>query len=603
MLTILTEDKEILIMGTNWNLDSIYTSFDDVNFQKDREQLDALIIQLNNWAKEHTKDYSQVKEKLESYIKNSEVFTDLISTLYGFVSLKLSVDSNHAEASKYQPVILAKLSETAEAEAKVGKWIGGISDLDQVIASSELLSQHAFFIREIVRAQKHMLSDKEEGILAQMRNNGSSAWVTYKNKLIATHKVNLEIEGQMKQVPLTEVLNMAYDAKKETRKKAYEAELASYQQIEQGLAAALNAIKGEVLTVVGMRGYESPLHMTLETSRMDKQTLDAMLEAMEESMPVFRSYLRRKAEKLGYTNGLPWYEMYAPVIEKEMPYPYEEGKNFVVKNFRSFSEHLAAYAKRAMDEAWIDVYPKEGKVGGAFCAGVKRLGESRILLNYGNTLGDVITMAHELGHGFHNECLKDETHLNSDYPMPLAETASTLCETIVKKAAIKEATDEEKLMILENELSDCTQVIVDIYSRYLFESMFFEKRKEGFVSVDEIKELMLEAQRKAYGDGLDPNYLHPYMWTWKSHYYYADSNFYNFPYAFGLLFAKGLYAQYEKDPVNFPGQYEQLLALTGKANIYDVVRSVDLDVRDKAFWKRSLQTIEEDIRVFLTLTK
>lgn len=212
-------------------------------------------------------------------------------------------------------------------------------------------------------------------------------------------------------------------------------------------------------------------------------------------------------------------------------------------------------------------------------------------------------MAHELGHGFHGECLKNESILNSNYPMPIAETASTFCETIIKKAAIKDATEKEALSILETEISDCTQVIVDIYSRFLFEKSVFEKRKESALTVERIKELMLNAQKEAYGDGLDENYLHPYMWAWKPHYYDANYNYYNFPYAFGLLFAKGLYAEYLKKGSDFVGEYERLLSITGKNKIADITKEVGIDIHDKEFWKNSLKTIEEDIEKFIMISK
>ena len=247
--------------------------------------------------------------------------------------------------------------------------------------------------------------------------------------------------------------------------------------------------------------------------------------------------------------------------------------------------------------------PREGKVGGAFCANLHFIKESRVLLNYGESFSDVVTMAHELGHGFHGECLNNEYTLNSEYPMPIAETASTFCETIIKKAAIKEANKEEALAILESEISDCTQVIVDIYSRFLFEKALFEKRKESALTVEEIKNLMLNAQKEAYGDGLDPEYLHPYMWTWKPHYYYVDSNFYNFPYAFGLLFAKGLYAEYLKRGDEFPAEYEKLLSITGKNKLADITKVMGIDIHNKEFWRNSLKTIEEDIEKFIELSK
>ena len=596
------EEKKQMENSMDWSLNELYDSFKGEAYQEDLKKLGILIKEITAASDDIVKDHKDEREKLEKYISLSEQISLLFERLGVYAELIVSVNAKDELANKYADIIDQKKSELCEPETKVSKWISEIKDLDGIIESSERLKEFRFFIKEIAEQSKYLLSEKEEVIIAKMKNTGSTAWVNYKNLLISTHKVELEQEGVKQELPLTVVLNMAYDKDKEVRKKAYEAEIESYKKIEEGIAAALNGIKGEVLTISKMRGYESPLDMTLKDSRMDQKTLDAMLTAMKENMPLFRKYLRRKAELLGYENGLPFYEMYAPVIDKEMKYSYKEGKAFVEKQFRSFDKELGDYAKKAMEQRWIDVLPKEGKVGGAFCCAVHSIGESRVLLNYGDNFGDTITMAHELGHGYHGECLKNESILNTNYPMPLAETASTFCETIVKKAAIKEGSKEEAFAILETEISDATQVIVDIYSRYLFEKAVFEKREESPLTVKEIKELMCEAQREAYGEGLDPEYLHPYMWTWKSHYYYADANFYNFPYAFGLLFAKGLYAQYLKDPKGFPGKYKELLAVTGKMRIEDVTRTIGIDVTSADFWNDSLKIIADDINEFIRLS-
>lgn len=336
---------------------------------------------------------------------------------------------------------------------------------------------------------------------------------------------------------------------------------------------------------------------------MSQKTLDVLLKTMQKALPLFERFYLLKAQALGYQNGLPWYELYAPLGKSDKEYPYEEGCQYVIKQFSTFSSHLGEFAKKAIENEWLDVYPREGKVGGAFCHNLHSIGESRFLLNYGNQFSDVVTMAHELGHGFHGECLNNEYAINSDYPMPIAETASTFCETIVKKAALKEVDVQEKLNILETELTDCAQVIVDIYSRFLFESRFIEQRENGPLSVDEIKGLMIQAQKEAYGHGLDYNYLHPYMWTWKPHYYEADYAFYNFPYAFGLLLAKGLYGLYQKQGSSFANTYEKFLSLTGKNDLVDVGKSVGIDLESEAFWQNSIDMIKEDIDLFENLLK
>ena len=588
-------------MSDNWSLKELYTSFTSKEFLEDLDKVDKSINDLKVFSENLTGESDNLKS-LEDIINKLENIYLLISKVASFASLTVSADSKNVEGRKYLDVINNKNSLLAEPLTKIYKWIASIENIDEIINKSTLLKNHEFIIKEIINKNKYMLSDKEEAIIAKMRTTGSDAWSNYKDYLISTHKVDINVDGKEESLPLTVVLNMAYSKDPEVRKKAYEAEIKSYSKIEEGVAAALNGIKGEVITTSELKGYKSPLHMTLEESRMDEDILNAMLTSIKESLPTFRKYLKRKAEILGHKNGLPFYDLYAPVIEKEMKFTFEEGKAFVEKNFRKFSDNLADFVLKAFENNWLDVYPKEGKVGGAFCASIKDIKESRRLLNYGNSFSDVVTMAHELGHGFHGECLNNETMLNSEYPMTLAETASNFCEILIKKSAVKEASKEEAFAILEAEISDCNQVIVDIYSRFLFESEVFEKRKESSLSVEEISNAMLNAQKEAYGDGLDSNYLHKYMWTWKPHYYYANANFYNFPYAFGNLFAKGLYAEYLKRGSSFCKEYEELLAVTGKNMVADVTKIMDIDVHDVNFWRNSLKLIEEDIEKFISLS-
>ena len=590
-------------MSLNWSLKELYPSFESQEFKIDMDKLTNKINEVNEWANEIVKDNNDILVKLEEYIKRYSKLTELISKIGAFIELSISVNTKDTEALRYSDIFEKKLTHMVEASTKVERYISTIDNIEHIIEKSELLKAHEYVLKSIVEQSKYLLSDKEESIIANMKNTGSNAWSKLKDNLISSLMVEIKENDEVKEYPLTVVLNMAEDKSEEVRKRAYEAEIASYKKVEEGVAAALNGIKGEVLTVCDFRGYKSPLEKTLLDSRMDEESLNAMLDAMKESLPVFRKYLRRKAEMLGHKNGLPFYDLYAPISNADMKFTYDEGAKFVVKNFRTFSDNLGDFAQKAIDNNWIDVEPREGKVGGAFCAGLHFIGESRILLNYGGSFGDVVTMAHELGHGFHGECLKNEAILNSEYPMPIAETASTFCETLIKKAAIKEANKDEALAILEAEICDCTQVIVDIYSRFLFEKSVFEARKESALTVSQIKELMLEAQREAYGDGLDQEYLHPYMWAWKPHYYDADYNYYNFPYAFGLLFAKGLYAEYLKKGESFTSEYERLLSITGKNKIADITKEVGIDIHNKEFWRNSLKTIEEDIEKFIELSK
>ena len=287
--------------------------------------------------------------------------------------------------------------------------------------------------------------------------------------------------------------------------------------------------------------------------------------------------------------------------KSDTTYSLEEAKEYLVNNFGKFSPDMADMMKEAFENEWIDFYPKKGKEGGAFCAGVSSIKQSRILTNYDGYFGSIRTLAHELGHAFHNVQIQDHRMLNQDYPMPVAETASTFNETHLVKAALKEATGEEKLNLLENSLMEHTQVIVDIYSRYLFETSVFEQCQDKFLMAEDCKNLMIEAQKKAYGDGLDSNYLHPYMWACKSHYYSSGLSFYNFPYAFGGLFALGLYSKFEKEGADFVPKYKAMLHATPVCTVEQAAAMEGIDLTTPDFWRQSLAQIEELVEEFCKL--
>lgn len=583
-------------MKTEWILDTIYPSIESDEYKCDIETLKSYIQDFNVFATKGILDERSEKDKLEYYISKMQAFNFTARKLMGYCSLRTSINTSDKEATKQMDVLDTIINESVVAMTKLSQWVSQL-DIEELSKESELIKEHQFVLQEIKDQVKYQLSENEEMIIAMMKQTGSTTFERLKDELIAGHTV--EFEGQ--NLPLTMILNKAYDGDEKVRKAAYEAEIASYKKIEDGLAACLCGIKGEVLTECKLRGYKNPLEMTLLDSRMDQETLDAMLEAIKEYLPVFREYMKCKGKYLGYDQGVPFYDLYAPVTEEKKPYTYEEACEYILDHFKQFDDSLYQMAKRAIENGWIDVESRSGKVSGAFCAGVPSLKESRVLLNFSHSFDSVVTMAHELGHAYHNECAKNESILNLNSPMPLAETASTFNETILKKAAMSELSDDEALAVLEAEISGCNQVIVDIYSRFLFESSLFEARKNGPLSAGEICELMEKAQIESYGDGLDPNYRHPYMWTWKPHYYYASANFYNFPYAFGQLFAKGLYAMYVKEKESFIPVYKQLLASTGKMNIADVCASVGIDVRNVDFWRSSLEMIKEDVDLFITL--
>lgn len=586
-----------------WSLKELYPSFDSEEFKEDSEKILKMIEEINLFAKENLIDHTNGKEKIERYLHYNIEITKLISKVLGFSNLNMAVDARNEVARENFSRIAMKLTELTRPEVLFQKFILGEDKFDQYIEESPLLKEHEFYLQEAKKNAGFMLSEGEEILISKLSSTGSKAWTNLQNIITSTLLVDMVIDGKEVKLPLPAVRNLAYDKDEKVRKAAYEAELLAYAKIEESSAAALNGIKGEVITITGTRGYASPLEETLISSRMDESILEAMFVAIRESLPYFEEYLKRKAKLLGHANGLPFYDLFAPIGEVQRNFTYEEAIAFVVKNFNTFSDRLGSFAQNAYDKNWLDIEPRDGKRGGAFCSNLHAIGESRVMSNFDGSFSNMTTLAHELGHGYHGFNLKDESILNSSYPMPIAETASIFCETIVVNAALNEADEKEALTILEQSISDACQVIVDIYSRYLFETELFKVREDHPLSVNELKAMMLNAQKEAYGFGLDPEVLHPYMWLNKTHYYSAGRNFYNFPYAFGLLFSKGLYAEYLKRGEGFVAEYDKLLASTGKSTVKDIALTMGIDITKPDFFRASLEIVKEDIKKFLSLTE
>ncbi len=583
-------------MNERWNLDVIYSGFTDPAFEQDLATLKEKIAAFQALIK--TLPEADPLKSLRSGMELQEQISLVGGKLAEYASLRQAADARDSEAGSQIGRVMAVLSTMAGSEAAFKEWASKLPDLMELVEKDEVLAQYRFLFANMKKSSKYLLSVQAEEVMAKLRLSGSSAWSDLQSYLTST--VPVAYNGET--TNLSVIRNLAYDADKDVRKKAYEAELACYDRIKDAVAFALNSIKLQTISDCQLRGYSSPLERTLEHSDMKKQTLDAMLGAMEEYLPKFWQYLKAKAKALGYEKGLPWYELFAPMGKSTTKFTTQQAKDFLVEQFAGFNPEEADMIARAFDEEWIDFYPREGKSGGAFCAGVECIGQSRILTNYDGAFGDVVTLAHELGHAYHNHCIREHRPLNHDYSMPLAETASTFNECVVMASAIgKAADDQERLALIESQLQDATQIICDIYSRFRFEARVFENREDTFMHANTLCSYMLDAQRQCYGDGLDPAYMHPYMWVCKSHYY--GPTFYNFPYAFGGLFARGLYAQYEKEGKDFIAKYNKLLYTTPVATAEDTAKVADIDLTDKDFWRGALQTIADQIDLFCRIVQ
>lgn len=582
-------------MNECWNLNPIYTGFDDPRFEEDLQALRRTVRDLEELTQHLTGDSAAL---LKRGLTLQERLQELAEKLLCYAELRQAACTTDAEAGSKIGKIMGVYSDSAAPVAAFEGWLAAIPDLDSLIASDPLFEEYRFILERKKLGSLHLLPGIGEKVMAKLKISGSNAWAELQQYLTSTVKVTYRGE----EINLSAVRNLAYSAEAEVRKDAYEAELACYRAIEDSVAYALNSLKLETLNECELRGYESPLARTLEQSNMEKKTLDAMFAAIDQKLPMFRRYLKAKAHALGYENGLPWYDLFAPMGKSSTRFTTQDARDYLVELFSHFDDELSGMVARAFDEEWIDFYPRSGKAGGAFCSGVSCIGQSRILTNFDGTLGDVVTLAHELGHAFHNQCIADHRPLNHDYSMPVAETASTFNECVVMNHAIAQAADDaEKLNLIESQLQDVTQIIVDIYSRYRFEDAVLRRRKEEFMGAAELCRIMLQAQADSYGDGLDSALRHPYMWLCKSHYY--GSTFYNFPYAFGGLFARGLYAKYAQEGASFVPIYKKLLHTTTVATAEDAAKVAGIDLTDKEFWLSALAEVEEKIDMFCALVE
>ena len=581
-------------MKTNWDLTVFYKDFDDPEFKDDLarlpKEIDAFTAAIAAPAEDEVK-------KLVSLVHQEEALSNLFERLSLMIELTLSVDANNKAANAAMAPLMRAVMGSSLASNAFSRYLASLENLDAIIDADDELKARAFALREAAEDAKHQLPEALEKPVLKMQLSGGEAFSHLRDKLDAT----LLVDYGGKQIPLSAVRALAYDGDADTRRRAYEAELASYKKIELPMSFCLNNIKAEGETMAALKGYKGVLDMALAHSRMDEKTLEAMWTAIREALPEVREYFKAKGRLLGHENGLPFYDLFAPVGQSTRTYTVEEARALLLDLFGKFCPEMGEMMRTAFDEGWIDMYPREGKSGGAFCSGYYAKNISRVMTNFAGSASDVSTLAHELGHAFNNRMLHHKPIMMTETPMPLAETASTFNETLLISQLLKTATPEEELTLLDSCLTEQTQTMVDIYSRFLFEQKVVAAQADHALDVDELKETMLWAQEQSYGDGLDPEYRHPYMWACKSHYYSTSVHFYNFPYAFGGLFARGLYARYEKEGEAFVPVYCDLLSRFGSDTIANVTASVGIDVTTPDFWREAVESVLVQVRRFVEL--
>lgn len=588
------------ISAPRWDMTNVYPALDSKQFKNAVKKYKTLLDELEAFFKKSAKadgktDPKKLGKILGEAVDRLNTIFELGGTIGPYIYAFISTDSRDKNAMRVLSEFEQMNVQANVLQTKFVAWAGklGKPAIKKAAKTNAAVKAHEFTLLEAAEQSKYLMSETEEILAAELTLSGGNAFGKLQGTLTSQMTVDFELDGKVQKLPMPALINLRSHPDESVRRRGYEAENQAWEGVKETLAACLNGVKGETLTLDKKRGREDAVHASIDAARMDRETLNAMLGAMKDSFPMFERYFLHKAKLLG-KEKLAWWDLFAPMGKTDKVYSWDEARDFIVENFNKFSPDLGAFAKRTFDKNWIDGEQREGKRGGAFCMGVASVKESRILANFDGSFDQVSTLAHEIGHAFHNECAyeADKTQLQQNTPMTLAETASIMCETIATEAALEQTTDpQEVLAILEAQLNNASQVVVDIYSRYLFEKEVFERRAKAELSSDEINDIMERAQKATYGAGLDEKYLQKFMWTWKPHYYTSGFSFYNYPYAFGLLFATGLYAIYQKRGADFVPDYKNLLASTGEAPAAELAERFGINIRSKKFWADSLAII------------
>lgn len=588
----------------HWDLTNIYPSIDSKEFTASladtTKNIDKLEKLLNSFeSAESSKE--TFSESALSVIRQYEAIIDGYETAAAYANACLTVDTTNRKS-------IFGLNKAEE----VGVKVQGISVLfrkfiqdneTQILKLTEdgaILEEYRFVLDETITEAKHMMSPEMENLASDLNRTGSDAFSRLQESISSL--ASAEIDGEKKTV--IELRTLATSEDRNLRKKAYDAEISVWKEHEVAFAAALNGVKGSCITLEKRRGWNDPLEHAAFLSRVNMKVIDSLVGTIEKNFSIFRRYMHAKAKALKL-NRLAYWDLFAPIGKSSKNWTYDEARRFIVQQYTAFNPKQGEFVSNAFDKHWIDPFPVAGKTGGAYDTYIPSVKESRVFANFNNDYDGVFTLSHELGHAWHDHIVSTQPALLRAYPMTLAETASIFGEYIVFKGAVEQATGLEKAILIENYLSGANQTCVDILARFYFEKELFAQRAEGELVPNQLCSIMVEAQKKAYGDGLDPSTIHPYMWAVKGHYYNADYSFYNYPYAFGQLFGLGLYKEARKHESDHPF-YEDLnriLSITGKYDAMKVASAGGCNIEDPAFWQEGLDIVAEYVNQFEKLVK
>ena len=487
------------------------------------------------------------------------------------------------------------------------KKLVAIPDEDwQNLLQDPELKEVSFALNEIRDQGKRLLSEEEEKIITDLNKDGLAAWSSLYDTAVSIMTIPFtDKEGKTTEFSVGQAMNRMYaDPDPEVRKQLFENWEAAWTKFAPIFADTLNHLDGYRITLQKAHKREHYLDEPLEYNRMSKETLDAMWTAVANHKQPFIEFLQQKAKIFGMEK-LGWQDVDAPVAfggAKPPRFTYDEACDFVIENFATFGPKLSSFAKNALENRWVEAEDRPNKRPGGYCEELPEFEESRIFMTFTGSTSDASTLAHELGHAFHSFVMRDLPALNQQYAMNVAETASTFAETIIGNATVANAkTKEEKITLLNAKMENATAMFLNIHARFLFENAFYAERSKGIVSEQRLNELMVNAQKEAYGDSLSA--YHPHFWCSKLHFFIDDVPFYNFPYTFGYLFSLGIYAEFLKNPNGFEDKYIALLRDTGSMKVEDLaMKHLGVDLTKPAFWEAGIQLMEKDAEEFIRLT-
>ena len=590
-----------------WDLESIFSGgSSSEEYKKFRESVKKRLGNSEKTIKElHTGLDSSTQDSWVEFILEWQSLIEDLELISAFASCLNSQDVTDSEADVIESEANVFFSNWEKLYAELEALsLKQSDDAWQALTNDSRIKEIQFFLNEMREKAKSKMPVEMESLALELSVNGYHAWDQLYGKMSGELKVDFEENGKTTTMSLGQLATKMSDVNRDIRKQAFEKMYKAWESREDLAAIALNSMAGFRLSTYDCRGWESPLKEPLKNSRMEQKTLDTMWKVIKDNLPRLKKYIDAKKKLLGI-DKFRWYDQFAPCGNAEKLYPFDEAGKFIVENLRSFSSDMADFAEMAIEKNWIEAEDRPNKRGGGYCTGLGKYNQSRIFMTYAGTYENLLTLAHELGHAYHSWVLKEKQPFAQSYPMNLAETASTFAEAVVTDAALAQTTDpQEKLMLLEQKLQGAYTMMCDIHSRYLFDKNFYEQRKNGVLSTQQLKDLMVKVQKEAYGDLLDESGYHPLFWCSKLHFYITTAPFYNFPYTFGFMFSGGIYDQAKKEGASFADKYAALLADTGSMTTEEVAKKhLGMDLTEEEFWIGAVNTALADIDEFVTLAE